>query len=124
MRHATLYDALAGRVDARGLHEQSKGDKKPVNNALAPDEVLARKKNAPYIDLSSNPDLPDSDLLNSIHLHAADKLKDASDFVQCMDETALLAMGVLIEEAVQDMLGESGAYVFAETSRDRPHDID
>jgi hypothetical protein len=63
--------------------------------------------------------LPDSDLLKAIHAYASDLYADATDDkgrcdFRSMDETALLALGVLLEEAAVQVLGETGDMVLVE----------
>jgi hypothetical protein len=96
---------------------------------LAPEEVLLRRVRAPthvplgYYDadeeLPSDQRLPDSDLLKAIHAYASDFYSMATpDQGRCdfrsMNETALLAMGVLLEEAAVEVLGETGDMVLVE----------
>jgi hypothetical protein len=63
--------------------------------------------------------LPESDLLKAIHSYVSDFYAKAvadggqSDW-RSMDETALLAMGILIEEASRDSLGRTGDLAFTE----------
>ncbi|KAF7532312.1 hypothetical protein G7054_g8046 [Neopestalotiopsis clavispora] len=81
--------------------------------------------------------LPDSDMLKAVHGYAAhfysalagssvvrrgDKTSDVSGGAQrnrsmdegSMDETALVAFGILLEEAARDVLGKKGDLVFTE----------
>ena len=57
--------------------------------------------------------MPDSDLLQAIHAYVSDFYENAThnkgliDFAS-MDETALLAMGILLEEAAAQCLGDIG----------------
>lgn len=96
---------------------------------LAPQEVLLRRVRAPthaplgYYDadeeLPSSQRLPDSDLLKAIHAYASDFYSMATpDKGRCdfrsMNETALLAMGVLLEEVAVEVLGETGDMVLVE----------
>ncbi|KAL1879894.1 hypothetical protein VTK73DRAFT_6706 [Phialemonium thermophilum] len=104
---------------------------------LTPEEVLFRRSGAPqrfaekdvYFANDDLPDggrgiLPDSDLLKSLHVYAShfyealgrrcgrdayvgSKLVDE----RSMDETALLAMGVLLEEAARDVLGRRAGHL-------------
>ncbi|KAI9733122.1 MAG: hypothetical protein M1834_003669 [Cirrosporium novae-zelandiae] len=139
-RQANVYDAVAGRVSTNGFMPstpyQSKcpGAFPPGSLPHPPDEVLFRRKNAPvrYEEddfyfanekLKPGQRLPDSDLLKAIHMHA-------SDFYACispdrgrndwhsLDETALLAFGILVEEAAKEVLGENGHRLFVEEERD------
>lgn len=111
---------------------------------LAPDEVLFQRAKAParYAELDiyraderlprgGAGILPDSDLLSAVHLYAS-RFYDALDAEQpasatrskrsregnvderSMDETALLAFGILLEEAGREVLGRRGDLVFTE----------
>ncbi|GKT91245.1 membrane protein [Colletotrichum tofieldiae] len=156
-RHANVYDAVTGRItfesklDAtvRGEKPSNAGPKPPklsrhpVNaSALAPEEVLFRRKAAPerfaefdvYMAHERNlldagrTSLPDSDLLKSIHSYASHfysalggPKRNPSYQVgarnideRSMDESALLAFGILLEEAGKDVLGSKGDMVFTE----------
>ena len=110
--------------------------------ALAPEEVLFRRKNAPprYAEkdiyfagtdsLSADQRLPDSDLLKAVHGYASGfyeavaveqekrgktgRLGGRLADERSMDETALLAFGILLEEAAREALGKNGDLVFTE----------
>ncbi|GKT44900.1 uncharacterized protein ColSpa_05081 [Colletotrichum spaethianum] len=156
-RHANVYDAVAGRItfDSK-LDAAIRGEKPPnasskppklsrhpVNaSALAPEEVLFRRKTAPerfaefdvYMAHERNlldagrTLLPDSDLLKSIHSYASHfysalggpkrnpsyQVGTRSIDERSMDESALLAFGILLEEAGKDVLGSKGDMVFTE----------
>ena len=142
-RQASLYDAVAGRVGYEGFL----GEDPPTKNrdtvsrsniAVPPEEVLFRRKGAPirYEEddiycadrhLGPHQRLPDSDLLKTIHAYASDFYTNAtvdggeSDF-RSLDETALLAMGILLEEAAAEALGKTGdlALVEAKVDDERP----
>lgn len=63
--------------------------------------------------------LPDSDLLKAIHAYTSDLYANAtSDRGQSswrsMDETALIALGFLLEETANEALEETGDMVFVE----------
>jgi hypothetical protein len=67
--------------------------------------------------------LPDSDLLKAVHVYASDfyaraiaaSEEDAMDVdYNSMDGTALLAMGLLLEESCRGKMGENGQDVFVE----------
>ena len=68
--------------------------------------------------------LPESDLLKAIHAYASEfygravKGRGKIDF-ESLDETALLAMGILMEETAGEVLGETGYKAFVEGEDDR-----
>ncbi|AEO55848.1 hypothetical protein MYCTH_2300101 [Thermothelomyces thermophilus ATCC 42464] len=112
------------------------------NPRLAPEEALFRRKNAPvryaeydiYWASDDLPNagygsLPDSDLLRSIHSYASKFYETAAARLgprcvvgtrtvdeRSMDESALLAFGILLEEAGREALGKRGDVVFTEAS--------
>ncbi|KAF6235724.1 hypothetical protein HO173_005919 [Letharia columbiana] len=139
-RQATLYDAVAGRVSSTGFipptPRVSAYRDTPSSSTVAvpPEEVLFRRKGAPiryeeddvyWADrhLSDKQKLPESDLLKAIHAYAADfygravKGRGMVDF-ESLDETALLAVGVLLEEKAGEALGETGDLAFVEGEDD------
>lgn len=78
-------------------------------------------------DLSSPSALPDSDLLKAVHLYSShyySALRSTSTGQaravghgideNSMDDTALLAFGILLEEAGRDILGRHGDLVFTQ----------
>jgi hypothetical protein len=77
--------------------------------------------------VSSRDVLPDSDLLKAVHAYSSrfyevmGRLDPACSFVgprlvdeRSMDETALLAVGILLEEAAREVVKKSGDLVFTE----------
>ncbi|KAI0528172.1 hypothetical protein F5B22DRAFT_641145 [Xylaria bambusicola] len=110
------------------------------NPVLSPEEVLFRRAGAPiryaekdiYHAHEDLPEggrniLPDSDLLKTIHSYASHFYEDLPANKQAirsetgegisersMDETALLAFGILLEEAGREALGQKGDLVFTE----------
>jgi hypothetical protein len=112
------------------------------NPKLAPEEALFRRKNAPvryaeYDIYWANEDLPDGGrhhlpdgaLLRSVHGYASRFYEAAAARLgphcavggriideRSMDETALLAFGILLEEASRDALGKRGDLVFTEAA--------
>lgn len=132
-REASLYDAVAGRVQVRGFltsnvytsstRDTAVGSRQPV----PPEEVLFRRKQAPqryeeddmYFQDRFLPnegrELPSSDLLTALHAYASDfygGLQRRGTHCErdwaSLDETALLAMGILLEEQCKHELGETG----------------
>lgn len=63
--------------------------------------------------------MPDSELLKAVHAYASDyynmqtEERGQSDY-RSLDETALIALGVLLEEAAIQVLGETGDMVLVE----------
>jgi hypothetical protein len=63
--------------------------------------------------------LPSSDILKAIHTYASDFYVNATtnqgqNDWRSMDETALIALGILLEEAARESLGETGDMIFIE----------
>jgi len=105
---------------------------------LGPDEVLFRRRGAPEryaehdIYYSHERDLPragrgvlpDSDLLKAIHSYSGQfygahrHRGEPSVDERSMDDTALLAFGILLEEAGREVLGRRGDLVFTEAAAD------
>ncbi|PHH86440.1 hypothetical protein CDD83_10252 [Cordyceps sp. RAO-2017] len=150
-RVGTVYDAAAGKVwpDQASAEQATTGFIKHSTRRtpLAPDELLFRRKRAPerYADhdvyraherdlpRGGRGVLPESDLLKAIHGYAsrfygalARRGNDARGVDECsMDETALLAFGILLEEAGREVLGRRGDLVFTEAADGdevAPHD--
>ena len=103
----------------------------PTSSTLPvpPEEVLFRRLGAPERDihddfywadkhLAEKQTLPESDLLKAVHAYAADFYEAMGEKgevnFRSMDETALLAIGLLLEEAAEEVLGETGDMVFVE----------
>ena len=127
---------LSGRVSSTGFIPPtpriSAYRDTPTSSTVAvpPEEVLFRRKGAPIRDeeddlywadrnLTDNQKLPESDLLKAIHAYSSDfygravKGRGKVDF-ESLDETALLAVGILMEEMARDALGETGDLAFVE----------
>lgn len=124
-QQVSLYDAVAGRLSRDGFILSNS-----VKQPLPPDQVLFRNKNAPiryeendmYFAHRNLPDgsrLPDSDLLKAIHAYASDfygsgMLGKCDEDFKSMDETALIALGILLEEAAAHSLGRTGDLAFVQ----------
>ncbi|CAI7582123.1 unnamed protein product [Penicillium glandicola] len=135
-RRANIFDAVAGRVNPRGVHaprtfaSQYRDTTSSGARSLRPEELLYRRQNIPaesdeskiyfaHENLPSDQALPNSELLETIHAYAADYYEYATadngkDDHQTMDETALIAMGILIEEMAKEQLGETGDLALVE----------
>ena len=97
---------------------------------IPPDEVLFRSINAPTryeeddiyrLERYLKPDLtlPESDLLKALHAYVADFYgrnlgPEAEISYRSMDGSALLALGILMEELCRKALGETGDLAFIE----------
>ena len=97
---------------------------------VPPEEALFRRRRAPeryeeddfyWADrhLTEKQTLPESDLLKAMHTYASDfygrgtKYGGLVDF-ESMDETALICLGILLEEMAEHVLGETGDLAFVE----------
>jgi len=91
--------------------------------------VLFRRKDAPTRYVESDiyfakardlkTELPESDLLKALHSYTSDFYSRATPEAgvgdwRSMDETALIALGVLMEEFCRETLGQTGDLVFTE----------
>lgn len=105
--------------------------------AIAPETVLFRKKGAPtryaesdlyFANEREQPELPDSELLKALHCYASDFYARAAaeggagDW-RSLDETALLGLGVLMEEITRHSLGATGDLVFTEGEEVQVHEL-
>ncbi|KAF2090513.1 hypothetical protein K490DRAFT_4979, partial [Saccharata proteae CBS 121410] len=136
-RNVSVYDAVAGRVTTNGfipdapIVSKERDTISSTHVPLPPDQVLFKKARAPtryeehdiynaYRFLGEGDELPDGDLLRALHAYCSDfyaarfGAKGARRDWRSLDETALLAMGVLIEEQAKEMLGKTGDLVFVE----------
>lgn len=130
-----MYDAVAGRISLAGFipnHVVVASTRDTVSSsttAIAPETVLFRGKNAPTRYAESDiyftnerrsiRDLPESDLLKALHCYTSDFYSQAtidggSGDWKSMDETALITMGILMEEASLASLGKTGDLAFTE----------
>ncbi|GAB7337592.1 hypothetical protein MBLNU457_g2899t1 [Dothideomycetes sp. NU457] len=140
-RAATVFDAVAGRVGYEALLKDEKttkdGNKYQQGQAVRPEEVLFRRQGAPpryhendpYFandQLGPTQKLPDSDMLKHLHTYASDFYRSATpsrgrrDW-RSMDETALLALGILLEETAAQSLGATGDLALLESEVPETH---
>jgi hypothetical protein len=120
----------SGFISKNPVPNRKHKDVVSTRGPLPPDEVIFQRREAPirfaetdqyfsHRHLSSQLPLPDSDLLTAIHAYVAHYCStmssgDSYKAWRSMDETALLAMGILVEEAVRDALGGTGDLAFVE----------
>ncbi|KAL6708660.1 hypothetical protein ACN47E_002356 [Coniothyrium glycines] len=129
-RKANVYDAVAGDVTQAGFVGHF-GDPKASKQPLRPDEILFKRANAPvryeekdyyyaHESLSATQSLPDGSLLESIHAYISSlysRLGEAqhpSTPWKSMDESALIALGILMEETAGQVLGSTGDLALTE----------
>ena len=107
---------------------------------MPPEEVLFRRAGAPtryqendvyWADryLTEEQQLPESDLLKALHTYASDFYSRATNNkgivdYESLDETALLAMGFLVEAWADDVLGETGHLAFVEREGEESDECD
>ncbi|KAM3415371.1 hypothetical protein BST61_g8898 [Cercospora zeina] len=119
-----LYDAVAGRAGYEGLLLDRAGA------PLPPDQILFHRAGAPiryeetdpyfaHRYLAPDQRLPESDMLKAVHAYAADfyasgVLGDCRLDLKSLDETALIALGILLEEAAAQSLEQTGDLAFVE----------
>lgn len=135
LKRPSVYDAVAGRISASGYISKSdyiphtRDTASSTRTPLPPENVLFRSKNAPtrfaeydiYFENERNDvsDLPDSDLLKALHAYTADfyskttSNQGITDW-KSLDGTALIALGILTEELVKDIIGETGDLALTE----------
>ncbi|KAI6248362.1 hypothetical protein HI914_03409 [Erysiphe necator] len=143
-KRPSVYDAVAGRISASGFISNTKSIPNSRDTCssshvpLAPEHVLFRSKNAPtrfaeydiYFANERNDvsDLPESDLLKALHTYTSDFYSKTtsnsgiSDW-KSLDGTALIALGILTEELVKDMIGETGDLALTEGQNTSAQDM-
>ncbi|KAJ5895063.1 hypothetical protein N7495_006754 [Penicillium taxi] len=134
---ANVYHAVAGRVNKNGFHPSKPYASRHHDTAssgardLRPEEILYRSKpkllkkileDESYFaheKLPPSQPLPNSSILEAIHAYSADfyqsqTRKQGKYDHHTMDESALLAMGILVEELAKEEMGETGDMVLVE----------
>lgn len=106
-------------------------DARGSKQSLRPDEVLFKRANAPiryeeadhyhaHEDLAAKERLPIGDLLEALHAYVSaiySKTPMPGGYQSTwkfMDETALIALGILMEETAGRILGDTGDLAFTE----------
>jgi hypothetical protein len=126
-RVASVYDAAASRVGFNGFLSQNQIQAGVT--ALKPEEVLLRRVDAPsrvskdYYNadelLKPHQRLPDVEVVKAVHQYASDYYSThvsggINHDYRSLDETALLAFAILMEEMTAESLGENGDMVLVE----------
>lgn len=133
-----MVNSDLGHVTQSGLIGNIR-DVKSSRQPLRPDEVLFKQANAPvryeetdyynaHTRLPRDRQLPDGELLTAIHayvskLYSRTAEGDNQHAWKCMDETALIAFGILVEETAREVLGETGDFAFVEAADDNEERI-
>ena len=126
----------SGRVSSHGFHPSEPFASKYRDTAssgardLRPEEALFRSKTLlkrlaeseayfAHERLPADCPLPSTEILEAVHAYTADyyhhlALKNGRYDHYTMDETALLAVGILVEEMARDSLGQCGDLVLLE----------
>lgn len=107
-------------------------DPKASRQQLRPDEVLFKQIKAPiryeetdyyfaHERLPPGQKLPSGDMLSALHayvskLYSMNECPEMEKAWKCMDETALIAFGILMEEMANEVLGETGDLAFTEAA--------
>jgi hypothetical protein len=117
------------------INDERLTDRLIDSKTYAPEQILLGEEEVPskykddeddtlydnwYRNLPPQLSLPDSDLLHAIHAYVSDFYSIVSNNqngFQSMDGTALLAMGILLDEMVTEMIGETGQLAFLESER-------
>jgi len=123
---STVYDSVASRVSYEGFIKPAVVDehgetKSRSGKAMPADEVLGQRKRAPdeVYNVSQAEGLPESDLLVAVHQYASDyyHLTGQGEInKRSLDESAMLAVGILLEETISGLLGETGHLALVDSS--------
>jgi hypothetical protein len=92
---------------------------------VAPDEILAAKVEAPplipVVPRDDIPELPEADLLEALHYYISMMYPERKfNF----DETALIALGMLMEEMVDETLNDESYKLFLKTNTKKNNNSD
>lgn len=100
------------------LYDVCDRDRQVKYSTLGPDEVLAKHPRSPSIipvrHRSHEFKLPDSELLKVIHYYVAKKYPGKR---LLFDETALLTMGILVEDWVEKSFNDQAHDLYSDVTR-------
>ncbi|KIW03398.1 uncharacterized protein PV09_05603 [Verruconis gallopava] len=129
-RNPNIYDCVAGDVrgkaTSRGLYRHQ-----PFTQPYSAAEFFFEQLRAVFGNKNEDARLywhreldshhpPQSDILWAIHRYASQFFaRDKSPSLKFMDESALLALGILVEETMKDELGETGFLAFLVSRKGR-----
>ncbi|EED16537.1 GAJ protein, putative [Talaromyces stipitatus ATCC 10500] len=138
-RRITVYDIVAGRVNRQRFisHSYTSRFRRNVSSSRAvrpSNDIVSRLEGDEALDdwidensLDGVP-LPSSDMLEAIqsyagHFYANTVDSRRTEHFSSMDGTALIAMGVLLEEMTEELLGQTGDMVLVEREDDSNDDL-
>ena len=123
-KNPSIYDLAAGKVRQPSRHTSFVGI--PITKPYPPVEYYFDKKRVKTGDEDEDSrlywrrdvekhTLPSSELLWTVHRHATKFFEEKGEnHMKFMDESALLAIGVLLEETMKQSLGKDGHRAFLE----------
>lgn len=124
--HATLYHAVEEKIlkhHATGFLKRTSNDGTSLGrySATPRDALAARLDTKPHLLPSPGPDLalPESDLLDAIHGYAAVLFDESHpSALRSLDESALLTIGLFVEELADEVIGNQGHLVLQATEKE------
>lgn len=111
-----VYDACAGRVRRQVQDKSYAVSGGVLRETAGPDDVLLENPKVDFVPVVDHPDLPNTELLTAIHYYASDYFKSSGleNLLETFDGTALIAIAVILEEKISDLLGPNGHLYFAQ----------
>lgn len=98
---------------------KSKGHTLPADEVLQLSNTTEVKIPIKYRDeFPAGQGLPSSEFLKAFHYYASDKFASRKGTTRTMDETALIAFGLLAEHWIDKAIDESSARLFVERNED------
>ncbi|TLD39202.1 meiotic nuclear division protein 1 [Venturia nashicola] len=130
-RKVSVFDAVAGRAGRNGFlatepeYSRDRDTASSSTRPIPPDDILFSRKGArvrladedDYVGMNGLGPIPPNYLLETTHRYLS-RFYDRPDIqrkplhYKSMDGTALLALGILLEEALDQSLGETGHLAF------------
>lgn len=111
-----VYTSLAGRIRYPTNSDRDyTAIYKDATISVTPDDVLLKKFPAAAVRLEEHPDLPESDLVNALHLYVSElyQCSGSMNMLERWDETALLGLAVIVEETIKESLKNADVTPYA-----------
>lgn len=115
-KRRNVFDAVVGRLRTQKFFDSTyTGSTGAETPAVSPDEHLLGIANIAEVPFVEHQDLPDSNIIHAYLWYAATYLQRYYEpsVWHMYDETALIAIAILIEETIKDGLGNDGHLVWA-----------